>query len=257
MAKKSISQKNAARKQQDNLTLQKVYSIFLLGLATECCLFIAYRGYVTGTVDAMLTWYSILSVLTWVGLAALVGGAALALIKRSNAKLCKYGLRAAEIGLFLAVACWTMTHIYPQGVTAMCVLVPVATLLGIIACLFQRECFVNTLVLASTFFTVWVCGAGLGSVTWSTHVVIGAVFAALLLAAALGFTALAHKSGGKLFGRQVFSSDCCYPVLYAVMAICLVCVIISLLAVSFTYYLLWALGVLLFVELVYYTTKLM
>lgn len=257
MAKKPISQKSASRKQQDNLTLQKVFNVFLLGLVAECYLFIVYRGFVSGSVDAMLVWYRILGVSAWVGLAALVIGAALAFIKRSDAKLRKYGLWAVEIGLFLAISGWTMTNIYPQGVTAMCVLVPVATLLAMIAYLFQRECFVTTLVLAATFFAVWACGAGLGSVTWSTHVVIGAVLAALLLAGALGFIALAHKSGGKLFGKQVFPAECGYPVLYAVTALCLVCVIASLLAVSFTYYLLWALGILLFVELVYYTTKLM
>ena len=52
MGKKSNSQKNSARKQQDNL--QKVFNVFLLGLAAECYQFIVYRGYVVGSVDALL-----------------------------------------------------------------------------------------------------------------------------------------------------------------------------------------------------------
>lgn len=257
MGKKSNSQKNSARKQQDNLTLQKVFNVFLLGLAAECYQFIVYRGYVVGSVDAMLAWYKILSVGIWVGLAAFVAGGVLACIKRGDAKLHRIGLYSAGIGLYLAVSGWPMVNIYPMGVTAMCVLVPVVTLLGMIFYLYQRECFVSTVVLAATFFAVWACSKGLGSVSWHTLVAVCAVVAAAALVALLALTRKAQTSGGKLFGAQVLSAECCYCVLYALIAICAACVVLALLAVSLTYYLLWALGILLFVELVYYTTKLM
>ena len=40
MAKKSISEKRAERERQENQTLQRVFNVFLLGLAAEVYLFI-------------------------------------------------------------------------------------------------------------------------------------------------------------------------------------------------------------------------
>ena len=41
--KKSISQKNVERERTENRTLNRVYYVFLLGLAAECWLFLTYR----------------------------------------------------------------------------------------------------------------------------------------------------------------------------------------------------------------------
>ena len=45
--------------------------------------------------------------------------------------------------------------------------------------------------------------------------------------------------------------------MYAVLAICIVAIAVALVVPMISYYLLWVLGILLFAEMVYYTTKLM
>ena len=54
MAKKPISQKRAEREKQENQTLQRVFNVFLLGIAAECYLFVVYRNYVMGTAASLL-----------------------------------------------------------------------------------------------------------------------------------------------------------------------------------------------------------
>ena len=60
--KKTISQKHADREKQESRTLTRVYYTFLLGLAAECYLFLVYRGFISGTIQAVLTWNKILNV---------------------------------------------------------------------------------------------------------------------------------------------------------------------------------------------------
>ena len=48
-----------------------------------------------------------------------------------------------------------------------------------------------------------------------------------------------------------------YRVIYGVLAIAFVCVLAAMIFPAISYYLMWALGILLFAELVLYTTKLM
>ena len=72
MAKKPISQKRAEREKQENLTLQRVFNVFLLGIAAECYLFVVYRNYVMGTAASLLVWYNILRWAAIAGVVALV-----------------------------------------------------------------------------------------------------------------------------------------------------------------------------------------
>ena len=78
MAKKSISQKRAERQQQENQALNRVFLVFLLGLAAECYLFVVYRNYVMGSVPAMLAWRNVLRYGSVIGLVLLIAGAVLA-----------------------------------------------------------------------------------------------------------------------------------------------------------------------------------
>lgn len=256
MAKKPISQKRSERQQQENQALQRVFNVFLLGLASECYLFLVYRGYIGGSVDSTLIWHSILRVLTYVGLAALVGGAAVAVWKRNDAKLRTAMLFTAAAGLFFSISGFVMTALFDKGVTAMCIAVPILTLLGLVYFLFQHECFLSTITLSGALFTVWICGNGLAS-SWRVYIITGAVAAVALLAVLAGLTYKSARDGGKLGGARIFAPDCNYWVLYGVYAVSAVGILAALLAASVAYYLLWVLGILLFVEMVYYTTKLM
>ena len=256
MAKKPISQKRAEREKQENQTLQRVFNVFLLGIAAECYLFVVYRNYVMGTAASLLVWHSVLRWAAILGVVLLAAGAAGAYIKRAVPRLRRAGILAAVVGLFLAVSGWVMMRFFDQGVTTMCVLVPVLTLLGLVYLLFQRECFLSTVVMAGTFFAVWVCGSGLES-SWRGAVIAGAVAAVVILAVLALLVRKAQQGGGKLRGLRVLSVECDYRVVYAVLGLCAAAIVVVLAAPVASYYLLWGLGLLLFAEMVYYTTKLM
>lgn len=257
MAKKPISQKRAEREKQENLALQRVFNVFLLGIAAEFYLFLVYRNYVLGTPDSLLIWHSILRWGSLAGLVLLAAGVIAAAIKRREKKLRNGMLLMAGIGLFLTVSGWVMTHFFDKGVTTMCILVPVLTLLGLVFFLFQHECFLSTIAMAGALFTVWVCGRGLDSASWRVAIIAGSVAALVLLAAAAFLTRKVQQAEGKFKDLRIFSPECDYRVVYAVLAISAVAILAALLVPAAGYYLLWALGILLFAEMVYYTTKLM
>ena len=111
MAKKSISQKRTERQQQENQALNRVFLVFLLGLAAECYLFFVYRGYVVGTVSAMLAWRNVLRYGAVIGLVLLIAGAALAVMsyKKGDRKKGAIFCWAAGEGAFFAVSGWIMS----------------------------------------------------------------------------------------------------------------------------------------------------
>ena len=256
MSKKNANCKQAQRQEQESIALKHIFNTFLIGLAAECYLFIVYRGYIAGSVDSLLAWDNILKVLMWLGAAALVGGSGLALVKRSDAKLRTGGIYAALAGAFFAVSSWVMTTFFDMGVTTMCTVVPVATVLMLIYFLYQRECFVNTVLLAGTLFTVWVCGRGLSG-QWHTFVTIGAAAVVAALAVFALLLGKLRKNGGKIKGLQILPADCDYRMVYLVTGVCAALALLALLLPGISYYLIWAAVVVLFAELTFYTTKLM
>ena len=257
--KKPISQKKAEKEKQDNQVLNRVYYVFLLGLAAECYLFLVYRGYAVGSVSSMLVWHSVLTVCMWLGLVLLIAGAVVGYWKREDKKLRKIMTWAAGVGAFFALSGWLSTHFFGNGlgVTAMCVLVPILAVFALIYLLYQHECALSTVALGGAMFSVWVRGASMNSNHWKIPVIVGCVVALILLAAAAYLSSMAQKSGGKLKKVQVLSLECDYRILYAALAAAAVGVLIAVILPAISTYLMWLLGVALFAELVYYTTKLM
>ena len=98
MAKKPISQKRAEREKQENLALQRVFNVFLLGMAAEIYLFIVYRNYVLGTPDSLLIWDEILRWGSLAGLVLLAAGVVTAVIKRTEKKLRTGMILMAAVG---------------------------------------------------------------------------------------------------------------------------------------------------------------
>lgn len=253
------SQKRADRERQDNRTLNRVYYVFLLGLAAECYLFMVYRGFVNAAVGTTLTWYSILRVLQWVGLAALAVGVVVGIWKKREKKIRTIMSWVGGVGAFFFLSSWIMIHFFSNGlgVTAMCVLVPILAVLALIYLLYQHECAVSTVLLGGAVFSVWLRGASAQSEHWSVPVIIGCVLVVILLAVAGWLVNMAKKNEGKLWGLRVFSPECDYRIMFAVVGLAAVGVLLAAILPAIAYYLMWVLGVLLFAELVYYTTKLM
>lgn len=257
-SKKPISQKRTEREQSENQALNRVFALFLVGLAAECYLLVLYRS-VVGTINSMLACYSALKWISWLGLIMLVAGAAVAYVKRNDRKLRTPMLWVAGAGLFLGVSGWIMTQFSNdnKGIITMCIIVPILAVLGLVFLLYQHECFYATAALVGAMFTVWVRSASLNAGFWRTAVIAGAVLAAAILAGAAALAYKAQKSEGKLWGIRVCSLECDYRILYAVFAAGFVCVLLALAVPAIAYYLMWALGILLFAEVVYYTSKLM
>lgn len=259
MSSKKISQKRAEKEKQDNRVLNRIYYVFLLGLAAECYLFLVYRGYSWGTVTSMLVWHKILTVLTWLGLAAFVGGTAGAIVKKEDKKLRKILTWGAGVGAFFFVSSLIITHFFTNafGTIAMCILVPILAVLALIYLLYQHECTLSTAMLAGAMFSVWLRGTTAQSDVWRIPVAAGCVVVVLVLLAVLYLADKARKADGKLWGIRIFSVECDYRILYAALAVAAVAVLLAAVLPVIAYYLMWALGVILFAELVYYTTKLM
>lgn len=264
MAKKSISEKRAERERRENQTLRRVFDVFLMGLAAECYLFIVYRYYAVGNITSQLRWYDILRCGSYVGVALALAGCVLFFLsrKRTDKTGRRMGLAALwclGIGVFLALSGWVMTRFfgYPMAVTSLCILVPILTVLGVLYLMFQHECFLCTVALGGALFTVWARGATAASAGWRAPVIAGAVFGAVLLAAAAALTRKAQQNGGKLWGFRFCSPACDYRVVYAALGAGFLCVLAALAAPAMAYYVMWAAGILLFAELAYYTTQLM
>ncbi len=259
MSKKPISQKHADREKVENRTLSRVYYVFLLGLAAECYLFLVYRCYAWGTVKSTLAWHRVLTVGTWLGLAALIAGIVVGLLKRQDRKIRTIMTWVAGVGTFFLVTGWVMTRFFTggAGVTAMCILVPILAVLALVYLLYQHECALSTVVLSGAMFSIWLRGASAGSGRWQLPVIVGCVVVAAALAAAIVLADRARKAGGRLWGVRVFSVECDYRIVYAVLAVAAVAVLAAAVLPAAVYYLMWGLGVLLFAELAFYTTKLM
>ena len=257
--KKPSSQKRADREQHDNRTLNRVYYVFLLGLAAECYLIMAYRGFAFANIGSTLAWNKFLNAAMWVGLVLLIAGTAVAIWKKKEKKLRTIMTWVAGVGAFFFASSWIMTRFFSNGlgVTAMCVLVPILAVLALIYLLYQHECAVNTVLLGGAMFSVWLRGATAQSEYWRVPVIVGCVVVLLGLAAVAFLVNKARQDGGKLWGLRVFSVECDYRIVFAVVAAAAVSVLLVAVLPAVSYYLMWVLGVLLFAELVYYTTKLM
>lgn len=257
-SKKPISQKRTEREQSENQALNRVFALFLVGLAAECYLFVLYRAAV-GTINSMLACYNAIKWLSWLGLIMLVAGAAVGYVKRNDRKLRSAMLWVAGAGLFLGLSGWIMSQFSNdnKGIITMCIMVPILAVLGLVFLLYQHECFYATTALAGAMFTVWVRSSSLNAGGWRTAVIVGAVLAAAVLVGAAALARKAQQSEGKLWGVRVCSLECDYRILYVVFAAAFVCVLLAVAIPAIAYYLMWALGILLFAEVVYYTSKLM
>lgn len=256
MSKKSISQKHAQRKQQERAALNNIFNVFLAGLAAECVLFLIYRCYVGGSIDSLLMWDNILRVMTWVCLCVFLGSIVVAVVKKNDIKIHKIGLIVGFSSLFLSAVSFISTRFFDAGVTALCIMVPVVTILGLVYFLYQRECFVSTTLLAGTLFTNWVCGKGLVGY-WATLVTVCALAVVVGLVVALALVAMIKKNDGKLCEIRIFNAGCDYRVIFAVGLVCIAAILLAVFVPSLTFYLTWALVIVLFAELAFYTTKMM
>ena len=251
-----MSQKRAQRKQQERAALGNIFNVFLAGLSAECVLFLIYRFYIGGSIESFLAWHNILKVVVWVGLAVFAVGIGAAIVKKSDATIRKSGLIAGLSGLFIALTAFAGTTFREVGITALCIVVPVVTVLGLVYFLYQRECFLNTTLLAGALFTNWICSKGMGG-SWATLITGCAIAVVVALAVLMVLLATVKKNGGKFREIEIFSADCDYRVIFAVCLVCIAAILLAVFVPTVSFYLTWVLVIALFAELALYTTKMM
>jgi len=257
MAKKpGYDKERAERRQQKDRRVNIATTLLLTGLIAELYL-LQINRLGNGNVEQFLGTYDFLGVMRFVGAAAAAVGAALLAARNKNARFRRIGGWALGIGLFFALSSLVMRYAYPSTALALCILVPVAMLLGIICLLYQREFFLESLALAASIGAV-----ALLSRSSSTTMQTCAMLALSLDFVLAMFTAYLHTHGGKLLPSNRLqpilpreSTD--YVKIYLVTGVCFALVLIALLNQSFAFYFIWVLAALAFALAVYYTVKLL
>ena len=257
---KSRSEKRADKLQREQEALNRVFRIFLIGIAAECYVLFLYARFVKGNAQQMLTARTAVVWLGFIGLAAAAAGLTLALVKKGDKKLFPAGLWTLGTGLFFALSSALMYTMFPQGTLLLCVAIPILTVFGLVYYLFQHEFFFSCVILGGTMFTLWVLRKGLGTANWNAKVIAGGVVVLIGLAAVAFLTYKISQKDGKWPYKgnfRVFSAGCPYTVLYATYGVAAAAILLALVFSASIYYTMWALGIALFALAVYYTTKLM
>ena len=251
--------KRAERMARSDRNVNRAMVVLTAGLVAEFYLLMMNSYFVKGSVGQVLTMMTVLKVLGIAGAALFGAGLVFWAMRRKWTRFAPAAPWLLCIGFFFAVSSQVMLKIYPQGTTMMCVLVPVAMLLGIVFLLYPREFSLQALALTASMMAMYLIHRG-GNGNWTGLVTGCCVFAALVIAA-LGIAVLkAWKNGGKLEklgGLRIVSSDGNYKLVYAVLAVCLAAILVALFVSGIAYYGLWVLAVVTFLLAVYYTVKMM
>ena len=252
--------KHTERMAKSDRNVNRAMILLMVGLIAEFYLLMVTNYFVKGAVGQVLTMMTVLKVLGIAGAALFGAGLVLWFMRKKWTRFAPAAPWLLSIGFFFAVSSQLMLKIYPQGTTVMCVLVPVAMLLGIVFLLYPREFSLQALALTAAMMAMYLIHRGGGSDTWRGLVIGCSVFAALVIAALAVAVSKAGKNGGKLEklgDLRIVSVDGNYKLIYAVLAVCVAAIVIALFATGIAYYGLWVLAVGTFLLAVYYTVKMM
>ncbi len=256
MANKPRSEKKAEKERREREVLDRVFTLFLAGIAAECYVLLIYRKFVRGVVQDMATYSYVVEYGRYIGTLVMIAGLVLAVWKRQE-RSGRIGAAIAAAGAFFAFANILMFAVHPQGTIFLCTLIPILTVLGLVYFLFQREFFFDSVILGGTMFTLWLCRRGLGTENWNTKVTAGALVVLVGLGAVTGVLRYLQQQNGVFRGRQVFPKGCDYRLLYGSVAVAFVTIAAALAVPASAFYTMWVVGVAIFALAIYYTTKLM
>lgn len=256
MTQRKTVDKRAERREKSERNMNRAVILLIAGLVAEWYLLMADRYYARGTDRQLLAWYGFFGVMRWIGLAALVAGVVLYVMREKRAWFSKLGGALAGGGLFFAFTSEAMRHYYPVSVTVLCVMVPVLLILGIIYLFYQAEFSVQATALAMALGALVLLGRS------STGLVKACAVLSLLGIAALFACSLLLKKSGGVFERggkrmRLFPVNADYRLLFGVLALSFALVAAALFAATTAFYSTWVLAIASFVLAVYYTIKLM
>ena len=252
--------KRAERMAKSDRNVNRAMILLTAGLVAEFYLLMVNNYFVKGAVGQVLTMMSVLKVLGIAGAAAFGAGLVMWIMRKKWTRFAPAAPWLLCVGFFLAMSSELMLNIYPQGTTVMCVLVPVAMLLGIVFLLYPREFSLQALALTAAMMAMYLIHRGSGSDTWG-GIVTGCSILAICAVAVLGVAVFkAGKNDGKLKklgDLRIVSQDGDYKLIYAVLAVCALAIVAALAVSSIAYYGLWVLAIGTFLLAVYYTVKMM
>lgn len=230
--------------------------LFLAGCVAELYLLVIRRFYVSGTAQQLLACYAALLYIIFAGLAVLVVGLVVALSGKKKPKQARVGWAVFAAGAFLSLSALLIRTLGGSALTLLCVVVPVAMLLGILWCLYDRECAWSLTILAASLIVLWICRHLLGgSTTLGKVAMVGAVVYLVLLVVAALLTRKADQNKGLLGKIRVLPATADALPIYVACALSFVAVAIALFSTTVAYYAMWALALVVFVLAVYYTVK--
>lgn len=250
----------AERIARSNRNVNRAITLLMVGVIAEFYLLMVNNYFVKGGVGQVLTMMSVLKALGIIGAAAFGAGLVMWIMRKKWTRFAPAAPWLLCAGFFFAMSSELMLRIYPQGTTMMCVIVPVAMLIGIVFLLYPREFSVQAVGLTASLMAMYLIHHGSGSEMWSALVIGCSVFAVAVIAALAVAVYKAGKNGGKLekFGNlRIVSQDGDYKLIYAVLAVCALAIVAALFVSSIAYYGLWVLAIGTFLLAVYYTVKIM
>ena len=142
--------KHTERMAKSDRNVNRAMILLMVGLIAEFYLLMVNNYFVKGAVGQVLTMMTVLKVLGIAGAALFGAGLVLWLMRKKWTRFAPAAPWLLSIGFFFAVSSQLMLKIYPQGTTVMCVLVPVAMLLGIVFLLYPREFSLQALALTAS-----------------------------------------------------------------------------------------------------------
>lgn len=253
-----MSQKTMERKpKKQNEPWARAFVLLLCGCAAELYLLLIHRFYIYGNLTQVLAWDSALRVaLPLVGVVIVALG--LVLMKKlggGGAKKQEIGKAILVFGIFFAVASLLSAHYYSTAVSFLSLLVPAVTVLGILWCMYEKECSVALTVLGADILVLWLCRRGIGNSKWNTLVLIGAVLFLLVLAAVAFFARKLDAEKGMWKGRRLVPANFDPLAIYVACGASAAATVAAFFSSAAAYYAIWILAVAIFALAVYYTIR--
>lgn len=253
--------KRAERIAKNDHRLNCALALFTIGFVVEFYLLQINNYYVKGTVEQLLAVASYLEVMVYVGLAVVAVGIACFALREKKAWLGKAAAALMALGVFLTLSSQLMRKIYPGGTTALCVAVPVVTLMCVVYLLYPAEFSVEaTALVAATGCAALINRDPAGTML---HVLLY-VLCALCVAAAVGAAVMIAKlrKAGGAFGEEeskvtIFSAKTNYTLMYAVLALAALAILVALFVPGSAYFILWGSAIVLFLLAVLHTVKML
>lgn len=241
---------------RDNAPLNGALKFFIGGCLAEVYLLMARKYYINGNVDQMLGWDAVMPTLIGTGAAVLALGVILAIVWRKESGW-KRSLAWSVVftGLFFSAGNWLVKMVYPSGAMILSVITAAVMLLGVLWCLYARDCFYAMVILFTGLFATWVCRHGMNNIYWKSYVIAGACVYLVMLAAVALTARKVERADGMMGNICVLPKDTDCTVLFVTCGLSAAATVLSLFSAAAAYYALWVLGIVIFILAVFYTVK--